>query len=84
MSLQAPVTTVFLNQLDLVHILFLQDKFSYYYTQISKGVRSHLVSQLKLCAHLPRGTRYRSCLRHYATSGKVAGSIPDEVIEFFN
>jgi hypothetical protein len=23
-------------------------------------------------------------LRHYATSGKVAGSIPDEVIGFFN
>jgi hypothetical protein len=24
-----------------------------------------------------------SCLRHYTTSRKVAGSIPDEVIEFF-
>jgi hypothetical protein len=30
-----------------------------------------------------RGTRYRSWLRHYATSRKVAGSIPDEVIRFF-
>jgi hypothetical protein len=29
-------------------------------------------------------TRYRSWLRHYATSRKVAGSIPDEVIWFFN
>jgi hypothetical protein len=26
----------------------------------------------------------RSLLRHYATSRKVAGSIPDEVIGFFN
>jgi hypothetical protein len=26
----------------------------------------------------------RSWLRHYATSRKVAGSIPDEVIGFFN
>jgi hypothetical protein len=30
------------------------------------------------------GTPYRSWLMHYATSRKVAGSIPDEVIEFFN
>jgi hypothetical protein len=28
--------------------------------------------------------RERSWLRHYATSRKVAGSIPDEVIGFFN
>jgi hypothetical protein len=26
----------------------------------------------------------RGCLRHYATSRMVAGSIPDEVIEFFD
>jgi hypothetical protein len=26
----------------------------------------------------------RSSLRHYATSRKVTGSIPDEVIRFFN
>jgi hypothetical protein len=31
-----------------------------------------------------RGTRQRSWLRHYATSRKVAGSIPDEVIGFLN
>jgi hypothetical protein len=31
-----------------------------------------------------RGTEYRSWLRHYATSRKVAGSNPDEVIGFFN
>jgi hypothetical protein len=29
------------------------------------------------------GTQWRSCLRHYATSRKVAGSIPHEVIGFF-
>jgi hypothetical protein len=29
------------------------------------------------------GTRYRSGLRHYATSWKVAGSSPDEV-DFLN
>jgi hypothetical protein len=26
------------------------------------------------------GTRQRSCLKQYPTNGKVAGSIPDEVI----
>jgi hypothetical protein len=30
------------------------------------------------------GTRWRSWLRHYATSRKVAGSIPDEAIGFLN
>jgi hypothetical protein len=30
------------------------------------------------------GTQWRRWLRHYATSRKVAGSIPDEVIGFFN
>jgi hypothetical protein len=30
------------------------------------------------------GHAVRSWLRHYATSWKVPGSIPDEVIEFFN
>jgi hypothetical protein len=30
------------------------------------------------------GTRYRSWLRNYATSRNVSGSIPDEVIGFFN
>jgi hypothetical protein len=30
------------------------------------------------------GTWWDSWLRHYATSWKVAGSIPDEVIGFFN
>jgi hypothetical protein len=31
-----------------------------------------------------RGTRYRSCLWEYVKSLKAAGSIPDEVIIFFN
>jgi hypothetical protein len=31
-----------------------------------------------------RGTGERSWLGHYATNRKVAGWIPDEVIEFFN
>jgi hypothetical protein len=30
------------------------------------------------------GTRWRSWLRHCATSRKVAGSIPNGVIEFFH
>jgi hypothetical protein len=30
------------------------------------------------------GTRQRSWLRPYATSWKVAGSIPDEIIGFFS
>jgi len=30
------------------------------------------------------GTRWRSWLRHCATSGKVAGSIPDGVTGFFS
>jgi hypothetical protein len=30
------------------------------------------------------GTRWRSWLRHYATSRKVAGSNPDEVTGFFS
>jgi hypothetical protein len=30
------------------------------------------------------GAQWHSWLQHYATSQKVAGSIPDEVIGFFN
>jgi hypothetical protein len=30
------------------------------------------------------GTQYCGWLRHYATSQKVAGLIPDEVTEIFN
>jgi hypothetical protein len=34
--------------------------------------------------YFERDKRHRSWLRHCATSFKVAGSIPDEVIDFFN
>jgi hypothetical protein len=34
-------------------------------------------------SHTFRGTVYSSWLRHFATSRKVAGSIPDEVIRCF-
>jgi hypothetical protein len=34
--------------------------------------------------HNEGGTRWRTWLRYYATSRKVAGSIPIEVIVFFN
>jgi hypothetical protein len=31
-----------------------------------------------------KGTRYHSWLRHYVSSRKVTGAIPDEVIDVFN
>jgi hypothetical protein len=34
--------------------------------------------------HIIGGMRLFSWFRHYATSQKVTGSIPDEVIRFFN
>jgi hypothetical protein len=42
------------------------------------------VRRAPLCYYLIGGTRYRSWLRHYATSRKIEGSIPVEVIELFN
>jgi hypothetical protein len=39
--------------------------------------------QITLALVGPGGTRYRSWLRHYATTRKVAGSIPNEVIGLF-
>jgi hypothetical protein len=49
----------------------------------------HSIVSLCLCycifhTFIYQGTRYRSWLRRYATKRKVAGSIPDEVIIFFN
>jgi hypothetical protein len=38
---------------------------------------------MDLYIHLQRGTRYRSWLRHCATSQKIAGSSPNEVVGFF-
>ena len=52
-------------------------------------VSAYLLAGVKLTPHfhlllkLKRGTRWRSCLRHCATSRKVAGSIPDGVIGIF-
>jgi hypothetical protein len=40
----------------------------------------HLIHSM----HLAGGTLKRSLLRHYATSRKVASSIPDEIIGIFN
>jgi hypothetical protein len=39
---------------------------------------------IKICYKELRATRYSSSLWHYGTNRKVADSIPDEVIEFFN
>jgi hypothetical protein len=36
------------------------------------------------CIYIIGDARYCNWLRHYATSRKVASSIPDEVIGFFN
>jgi hypothetical protein len=41
-------------------------------------------SPFKLCIFTIVTTRWRSCLRHCATSRKVAGSIPDGVIGIFH
>jgi hypothetical protein len=42
-----------------------------------------MCEKLSLMCYLG-GTRQRSLLSHYATSRKIAGSIPDEVTGFFN
>jgi hypothetical protein len=41
-------------------------------------------SQLHASAYAAAIIRWRSWLRHWATSRKAAGSIPDEAIEIFN
>jgi hypothetical protein len=43
-----------------------------------------LSSSISCVLFYGKGTRRRSWLLHYATSRQVAGSIPDEVIGFFN
>jgi hypothetical protein len=37
-----------------------------------------------MCLKGRRGTRWRSWSRHYASSRKVAGSIPDKIIRLIN
>jgi hypothetical protein len=46
------------------------------------GLRGGNTPVVRIPAWTP--TKMRTWLRHYATSRKVAGSIPDEVIGFFN
>jgi hypothetical protein len=41
------------------------------------------VENICLSTRFLRDTRYRSWLRHYVTSQKVTGSIPDDVMNFF-
>jgi hypothetical protein len=61
-------------------------------TFVDIGVRTQSLTELKVFSVilllkrqlLQWGTPYRSWLRHYATSRKVAGSISDEVIGFLN
>jgi hypothetical protein len=64
----------------------------YFCQPVARGFLStHIVIHARLqflvgiCYYTHRvwGTRYRSCLRHYAISRKVAGSSPDEV-DFFS
>ena len=45
--------------------------------------KKHNVSEILSASVFRWGTRWRSWLRHYATSRKVAGSIPDGVIGIF-
>jgi hypothetical protein len=47
-------------------------------------VPSRAVSIFSYVSYINGGTRQRRQLRHYATSRKVAGSILEEVIGFFN
>jgi hypothetical protein len=55
--------------------LAVQTCYSSPWTLLSSSGVTHLLASY---------TRLRSLLRHYATSRKFAGSIPDEVIGFFN
>jgi hypothetical protein len=51
------------------------------FEQKQEGKMKHFLCPMHI---FPRATRLRSWLRHYARSRKVAGSIPDDVIGFFN
>ena len=55
--------------------------------EVSGGVRHiYVIRRLKVkgVTYYQRGTRWRSWLRHCATSRKVAGPIPDYVIGIFH
>jgi hypothetical protein len=51
-----------------------------HYTAMFEFNRLIIIAKIKFI----HGTWQRSSLRHYATSWNVVGSIPDEVIGFFN
>jgi hypothetical protein len=52
--------------------------------QNSATIDQYFCEQFQLIYQTQWDTRQRSWLRHYATSWKVAGSIPDEVTGFFD
>ena len=52
----------------------------YYYIQISPGTLQVIIQMNFISTHKHGGTRWRSWLRHCATSRKIEGSIPDGVI----
>ena len=56
----------------------LQDELNWFYEVIVVSIVCY--EELQHIIVLWRGTRWRSWLRHWATSRKVAGSIPDGVI----
>ena len=49
-----------------------------------RGTERNAEYSFSFTAEVKRGTRWRSWLRHCATSRKVAGSIPDGVIGIFH
>jgi hypothetical protein len=60
---------------------------SYISSTLNKNGEAHMIQDLwglfETPFHMKGGTRWRSWLRHYATSRKVAGSSPDDGIFFF-
>jgi hypothetical protein len=50
----------------------------------STEIITNSTSKTFISAEGQQGTRLRSWLIHYAVSQKVAGSIPDEVMEYFS
>jgi hypothetical protein len=63
---------------ELCHSEHLEVQGSVSFDPVNHTVQNFIV--LKEC----RGTRWRSCLRHCATSLKVAGSVPDGVIGIYH
>jgi hypothetical protein len=69
----------------MIKISHMQISILLYDLNISNKYNTVIVLSFYLKTNRERGgTRYRRWLRHCATSRKVAGSIPDEVIVFFS